>query len=56
MAANIEGCTCMEKNRYQLLFEPRQNQQNECATSEDSAQPGHPPSVIRVFAVCSMGS
>ena len=29
----------------------RQNQQNECAPSEDSDQPWHPPSLIRVFAV-----
>ena len=28
-----------------------QNQQNECAPSEDSDQPGHPPSLIRVFTV-----
>ena len=28
-----------------------QNQQNECAHSKDSDQPGHPPSLIRVFAV-----
>ena len=28
-----------------------QNQQNECASSEDSDQPGHPSSLIRVFAV-----
>ena len=28
-----------------------QNQQNEFAPSEDSDQPGHPPSLIRVFAV-----
>ena len=28
-----------------------QNQQNECAPSEDSYQPDHPPSLIRVFAV-----
>ena len=28
-----------------------QNQQNECAPSEDSDQPRHPPSLIRVFAV-----
>ena len=27
------------------------NQQNECAPSEDSDQPGHLPSLIRVFAV-----
>ena len=28
-----------------------QNQQSECAPSEDSDQPRHPPSLIRVFAV-----
>ena len=28
-----------------------QNQQNGCAPSEDSYQPGHSPSLIRVFAV-----
>ena len=28
-----------------------QNQRNDCAPSEDSDQPGHPPSLIRVFAV-----
>ena len=28
-----------------------QNQQNDCAPSKDSDQPGHPPSLIRVFAV-----
>ena len=26
-----------------------------CAPSENSDQPGHPPSLIRVFAVRSMG-
>ena len=34
----------------------RQNQQNGCAPSQDSDKPGHPPSLIRVFAVRSMGS
>ena len=29
-----------------------QNQQSDCAPSEDSDQPGHPPSLIRVFIVC----
>ena len=33
-----------------------QNQQNECAPSEDTDQPGHPPSLIRVFAVRPVGS
>ena len=28
-----------------------QNQQSDCAPSEDSDQPGHPPSLIRAFAV-----
>ena len=28
-----------------------QNRQSDCAPSEDSDQPGHPPSLIRVFAV-----
>ena len=28
-----------------------QNQQSGCAPSDDSDQPGHPPSLIRVFAV-----
>ena len=28
-----------------------QNQQSDCAPSEESDQPGHPPSLIRVFAV-----
>ena len=31
-----------------------QNQQNECAPSEDSDQRGHPPSLIRIFAVRMM--
>ena len=33
-----------------------QNQQSDHAPSEDSDQPGHPPSLIRVFAVRSIGS
>ena len=32
-----------------------QNQQNECAPNEDSDQPGHPPSLIKVFALRSLG-
>ena len=36
------------------LFEPRRDKTNKmaCAPSEDSDQPGHPPSLIRVFSVC----
>ena len=33
-----------------------QNHESEYALSEDSDQPGHPPSLIRVFAVRLMGS
>ena len=40
------------KNRYIDIWAATwQNQQNECAPSVDSDQPGHPPSLIRVFAV-----
>ena len=33
-----------------------QNKQSECVPSEDSDQPGHLPSLIRVFTVRSIGS
>ena len=40
------------------LYEPPQDKTNEmaCAPCEDSDQPGHLPSLIRVFTVHSMGS
>ena len=39
-----------------FYFEPQHNKTNKmtCAPSEDSDQPGHSPSVIRVFAVRSL--
>ena len=39
-------------------FEPPHDKPNKMTfvPSEDSDQPGHPPSLIRVFAVRSMGS
>ena len=39
-------------------FEPHRDKTNKmaCAPSEDSDQPGHPPSLIRVFAMCLMDS
>ena len=41
------------KSKQQLhLSRDMTNQQNECAQSEDSDQPGHSPSLIRVFALC----
>ena len=36
---------------FKIWAATRQNQQSDCAPSEDSDQPGHPPSLIRVFAV-----
>ena len=40
------------------LLEPPRDKTNKmaCAPSEDSDQPGHPPSLFRVFAVRSMGA
>ena len=44
---NIEGHL-----KVMLIWAAKwQNQQNECVPSEDSDQPGHPPSLIRVFTV-----
>ena len=45
----------IETYATQLSRDMTKKQQNECAPSEDSDQPGHPPSLIRVFAVRSMG-
>ena len=41
-----------------VLIEPPHDKTNKmaCAPSEDSDQPGHPPSLIRVFVVRLMGS
>ena len=41
---------------YKIRNKPPRDKTNKvaCAPSEDSDQPGHPPSLIRVFAVCSM--
>ena len=36
------------EEQIRRVFEPRQS---DCAPSEDIDQPGHPPSLIRVFAV-----
>ena len=44
---NAWGSPC-EKDIWAATW---QNQQNDRAPSEDSDQPGHPPSLIRVFAV-----
>ena len=43
---------CTTNKMSRLVTKPT----NDCAPSEDSDQPGHPPSLIRVFAVRLMGS
>ena len=44
------------KDRLDKRVAEQQNQQMTCVPSEDSDQPGHLPSLIRVFAVHFMGS
>ena len=46
--------TCVSKNWRSLQYcaTTWHNQQNDCPASEDSDQPGHPPSLIRDFTVC----
>ena len=50
------GIIKTEKFEISIWAASWQNQQNDFAPSEDSDQPGHPPSLIRVFAVWSIGS
>ena len=46
----------LQGKEFSDLSRDMTNQQNECAPSEDSDQPGHPPSLIVVFAVHLVGS
>ena len=46
--------TTKNNNIFWIWATSWQNQQNNCAPSEDSDQPGHSPSLIRVFAVRMM--
>ena len=41
------------EGRFNLKYEPPRDKTNimACAPSEDSDQPGHPPSLTRVFAI-----
>ena len=48
-----QGCTKFVVTIWAATW---QNQQSDCVPSEDSDQPGHPPSLIRVFTVRLMGS
>ena len=45
--------TIQKYNQTALTYEPPHTKTNKmtCAPSEDADQPGHPPSVIRVFAI-----
>ena len=48
---------CLTHGLWNTAFEPPRGKSNKItAPSEDSDQHGHPPSVIRVFAVRSVGS
>ena len=44
------------QSRVNRVFEPPRGKTNKmaCAPSEDSDQPGHPPSLIKVFAKSSL--
>ena len=46
-------CQVVKKSLFKTVYEPRHDKTNKmaCAPSEDSDQPGHLPSLIRVFAV-----
>ena len=50
----LQSLSVYHKGRY-LIIEPPHDKTNKIAfvPSKDSDQPGHPPSLIRVFAVCS---
>ena len=51
------GCLLQKSTlKIENWAETWQNQQSDCVASEDSDQPGHPPSLTRVLAVRSMGS
>ena len=44
-------CSKLTHRKPEMSCNMKKNQQSECAPSKDSDQPGHPPSLIRVFAV-----
>ena len=48
----------IDLNKRVTRYEPGHGKTNKmaCAPSEDSDQPGYPPSLIRVFALLSMGT
>ena len=61
IALTTEGtliCVCNMNLFSSCVYEPPHDKTNKmaCVPSEDSDQPGHSPSLIRDFAVHSMGS
>ena len=52
----LDSCEQFRTRQTEIWAATWQNQQSDSAPSEDSDQPGHPPSLIRVFAVRLMGS
>ena len=48
---NSAACYCCNVKCYAKWAATWQNQQSDCAPSEDSDQPGHPPSLITVFVI-----
>ena len=55
---NVISIRQSSDKQVQIIFEWQHDTTNKqtCVPSEDSDQPGHLPSLIRVFAVHSMGS
>ena len=56
--AKCKKCDAAYVDSRKKHFEPPHDKTNKMTfvPSEDSDQPGHPPSLIRVFAVRSVGS
>ena len=48
--------TLLRRNEHCKMSRDMTKQQSECAPSKDSDQPGHAPSLFRVFAVRLMGN
>ena len=48
----FRGVKCLAQGHNTAAVGLEQNQQSDWAPSEDSDQPGHPPRLIRFFAVC----
>ena len=49
-ARHSQSAITSSKRKVFIWAASWQNEQNDCAPSEGSIQPGHPPSLIRVFA------